>query len=191
MCAVGTLRVDSFGFPALMLKMAVFFLAAVWLVLDHVDSRGWDYPLIRVKYAALLGFTPVMLLSAAVQLTYFMGLRADVIASCCSTLFSGSGVVVLSNSLAALPHAVALALLAAVLLLTLAAGALVLRTESRPGKFGQGDKWISGLKAAKMPPIRRDHDETDPADAFTGLQGKSGFGRHQRREDACGACAGV
>jgi len=45
------------------------------------------------------------------------------------------------------------------------------RRKSQPGKFGQGDKWIFCLSAPKMPRIRRDHDETFAADAFTGRNG--------------------
>lgn len=140
MCAVGTLKVDPFGFPALYLKMAVFFLAGCWLVLDHVDNRGWDYPLIRVKYAALLALAPLLLVSALVQAAYFMGLRADVITSCCSTLFSGGGVTVTSNSVAALPHGVALSALAGALAAVLASGAVFLRW----GRFG----WLHAVLSA-------------------------------------------
>ncbi|CAA7622779.1 hypothetical protein [Magnetospirillum sp. UT-4] len=123
MCAVGTLKVDRWGFPALYLHMAVFFLSAFWLVLNHVDNLGWDYPLIRLKYAALLGLAPVVAVAGGVQLAYFLGLRADVITSCCSTLFSGNGITVTSNALAAMPHGVALGLLAAGLAAVAASGA--------------------------------------------------------------------
>lgn len=127
MCAVGTLKVDPYGFPALYLKLAVFFLAGFWLVLNHVDNRGWDYPLIRVKYATLIVLAPLLLAAGAVQLAYFLGLRADVITSCCSTLFSGGGVTVTSNSVAALPHGWALGLLAGSVALVLASGGAYLR----------------------------------------------------------------
>lgn len=126
MCAVGTLKVDEWGFPALYLKLAVFFLAGMWLVLDAVDNKGWDYPLIRVKYGALLALAPVLVAATLVQAAYFLGLRADVITSCCSTLFSGGGVTVTSNSVSALPHGLALSLLAGSLAVALAAGVLVL-----------------------------------------------------------------
>ena len=112
MCAVGTLKVDAYGFPALYLKMTVFFLSAGWLTLNHVDNMGWDYPLIRLKYMALLVIAPVLAAAAGVQLAYFLGLRADVITSCCSTLFSGNGITVTNNALTAMPHWLALSLLA-------------------------------------------------------------------------------
>ncbi|MRR51395.1 MAG: hypothetical protein EG825_10840 [Rhodocyclaceae bacterium] len=88
MCAVGTLNVNAFGFPALIAQMAVFFLAAAWLALNHVDTGAPDYPLVRVKYAALLGLLPLVALAFGLQLAYFLNLRADVITSCCGSLFS-------------------------------------------------------------------------------------------------------
>ncbi|GMU49345.1 MAG: hypothetical protein AMXMBFR31_15710 [Candidatus Desulfobacillus denitrificans] len=89
MCAVGTLNVNPFGFPALLAQMAVFFLAAAWLAVNHVDTRAPDYPLVRVKYALLLILLPALALAFVLQLKYFLGLRADVITSCCGSLFSG------------------------------------------------------------------------------------------------------
>jgi hypothetical protein len=114
MCAVGTLNVNPFGFPALILKIAVFFLAAVWLMLHHIDNQGYDYPLIRVKYAALLVIAPVALASAIVQLFYFLDLKADVLTSCCSTLFGGSTVVT-TNDMTFAPEAWSLGGLAMIL----------------------------------------------------------------------------
>jgi hypothetical protein len=88
MCAVGTLNVNAFGFPALNAKIAVFFLAAMWLAINHIDSRARDYPLVRIKYALLLLLAPLLVASGWVELQYFLGLKADVITSCCGSLFS-------------------------------------------------------------------------------------------------------
>lgn len=88
MCAVGTLKVNAFGFPALNAKIAVFFLAAMWLAINHIDSRARDYPLVRTKYALLLALAPLLAASAWIELQYFLGLKADVITSCCGSLFS-------------------------------------------------------------------------------------------------------
>ena len=38
MCAVGTLNVNDYGFPSLISQMGVFFLAAMWLAINHVDT---------------------------------------------------------------------------------------------------------------------------------------------------------
>lgn len=87
MCAVGTLNASPYGFPALVAKVIVFFLAVVWLALNRADTHGWDYPLIRPKYRLLLVIAPVVAASAALQFSYFASLRADVLTSCCSKLF--------------------------------------------------------------------------------------------------------
>ncbi|MBA3033299.1 MAG: hypothetical protein KKF85_08885 [Gammaproteobacteria bacterium] len=102
MCAVGTLNVNAYGFPALILQMAIFFLATVWLVINHVDTRASDYPLVRIKYGLLLALVPVVAASFFVQLQYFLGLKANVITSCCGSLFS-EGSQAVSGDLAALP----------------------------------------------------------------------------------------
>jgi hypothetical protein len=128
MCAVGTLNVDRYGFPALYLKITTFFLASGWLALNFIDNRGYDYPLARIKYGALLVVAPVVTLAAGIQLAYFSGLRADVITSCCSTLFSGGGITVTTNSLATLSHTVSLSALAGGITLTLGAGAVHAQT---------------------------------------------------------------
>ncbi len=88
MCAVGTLSANDWGFPALYLKIAVFFAASVWLMLDHADRLGRDYPLTRLKYGAILAIAPLVVVSAGVQLTYFLNLETDVITSCCSKVFT-------------------------------------------------------------------------------------------------------
>ncbi len=88
MCAVGTFNMNAYGMPALLLKVAVFFGASVWLLVNHADGKGRDYPFTRFKYAFLLGLAPLVVAAAAVQLAYFLNLDADVITSCCSKLFA-------------------------------------------------------------------------------------------------------
>ncbi|MDO8933275.1 MAG: hypothetical protein Q7U97_12840 [Rhodocyclaceae bacterium] len=108
MCAVGTLNANAWGFPALIAQMAVFFLAAMWLAINHVDVRAPDYPLVRIKYGLLVALLPVLAAAFAFQLAYFLGLKADVITSCCGSLFSGE-TKGLSGDLSALPPGPALA----------------------------------------------------------------------------------
>jgi hypothetical protein len=88
MCATGVLNVNGWGWPALLLKIVVFFAGSVWLLLNRLDNQGYDYPLIRLKYALLLGLLPLVATAAFVQLQYFINLNPDVITSCCGSLFS-------------------------------------------------------------------------------------------------------
>ena len=104
MCAVGTLNANAYGFPALLAQIAVFFMAAVWLVLNHADSRAYDYPLVRVKYRLLMGILPFVVLAFALQLVYFLNLKADVITSCCGSLFSSDAKTLVSDASALPPE---------------------------------------------------------------------------------------
>ncbi|MGB9195241.1 MAG: hypothetical protein WCB88_15025, partial [Azonexus sp.] len=98
MCAVGTLNANAWGFPMLYSQIAVFFLAAAWLTLNQVDNQAPDYPLVRVKYALLLLLLPALAATFALQLKYFLNLRADVITSCCGSLFSEQGPALVSEA---------------------------------------------------------------------------------------------
>jgi predicted small integral membrane protein len=74
----------------------------MWLAINHVDSRARDYPLVRIKYALLLLLAPLLVASGWVELQYFLGLKADVITSCCGSLFS-EGSPTLAAEASALP----------------------------------------------------------------------------------------
>jgi hypothetical protein len=102
MCAVGTLRVDGFGFPALLAQVAAFFGSSVWLTMNAVDGRCRDRPLTRARSALLLALIPVLLLAFGLELAFFLGLDANVITSCCGSLFSIQAPGV-GGDLAALP----------------------------------------------------------------------------------------
>jgi hypothetical protein len=140
MCAAGTLRATAFGTPVLLLKLVNFLLAGVWLVVNHADGLGHDYPLVRKKYALLLPLAPLVVLEAGGQLAHFAEIRPDVITSCCGSLFSseGSGV---SSDIAAVPVKVAMGAFYLVLVLTLLSGA-VYRLK---GKWGGLFSFMSGL----------------------------------------------
>jgi hypothetical protein len=88
MCAAGSLAANSYGYPVLILKIVNCLLAGVWLIINHVDTRGYDYPLIKTKYGLLNILAPLILLEAVLQFAYFLNLKADVITSCCGSLFS-------------------------------------------------------------------------------------------------------
>jgi hypothetical protein len=107
MCAVGTLNANIYGFPALTAQMAMFFLASMWLTINHVDTRGRDYPLVKIKYGLLIAMLPALATVLALQWRYFSHLRTDIITSCCGSLFS-SEAHGLSGDLSALPPDLAL-----------------------------------------------------------------------------------
>jgi hypothetical protein len=88
MCAAGSLYVNSYGYPTLILKLINFLFAGIWLIVNYVDNRGYDYPLIKKKYALFLFIVPLILLEIFLQANYFFRLHPNIITSCCGTLFS-------------------------------------------------------------------------------------------------------
>lgn len=125
MCAAGTLNANPWGYPAFGLKIATFILAGVWLVVNAVDSRAEDYPLVRAKYRFLLLLAPLICADAALQAAFLLSLRADVITSCCGTLFSKGGGT-LASGLAGLPIGGMRVAFFASIAAVLAAGSLLL-----------------------------------------------------------------
>ncbi len=102
MCAAGTLNVNGYGYPDLILKMIIFLIAGLWLILNYADNRAYDYPLIKKKYLFLLLVTPLILAETFVQASYFLSLKPNIITSCCGSLFS-AGEIGLTSEIASLP----------------------------------------------------------------------------------------
>jgi hypothetical protein len=134
MCATGVLNANPWGWPTLWLKILVFFGAAVWLALNRLDNQGHDYPLIRVKYALLLGLLPLALAEPVVQWQHFAGLKPDVITSCCGALFTADGDGVAAE-VAALSPMLALGGLGVTAVAVLASGIVFARTGRGGGLF--------------------------------------------------------
>jgi len=121
MCAAGSLNVNDYGYPTVILKMVNFLLCGVWLVLNLTDNRAHDYPLIKKKYLALLVIAPVIVIETVVQANYFLNMKPNIITSCCGVLFSASAEGVTSG-IAALPLLPVAALFYATMALTGALG---------------------------------------------------------------------
>ena len=102
MCATGSLNANPVGWYALVSKTIVFFFSALWIVMNYVDQRIEDYPLIKLKYSLLIILLPVTGVDLLLQIYYFLGLDPDIITSCCGSLFSESGIGV-ASSMSALP----------------------------------------------------------------------------------------
>ena len=144
MCAVGTLQVNSYGFPVLLLKLANFVLAGFWLIVNYADNRGYDYPLIRIKYAFLALLTPFIVAETVLQALYFLGLHADIITSCCGSLFSDSGSGI-TSSMSSVPPSLMKIIFFVTMATALGASVLFYRT-------GKG-AYFHGLVSAVLLPV--------------------------------------
>lgn len=120
MCAAGSLGANRFGYPLLALKTGNALLAGVWLLINRLDSLGYDYPLIRSKYRLLLALALLVSIETVLQFRYFLGLKADLITSCCGSLFSSAGRSI-GSDLAGLQPKMMMILLASAFILMAAA----------------------------------------------------------------------
>lgn len=97
MCAAGSLYANPYGYPTLIVKLVNFLVAGIWLIVNYVDHRGEDYPLIKQKYVFFLLLVPLILLETVLQANYFLRLNPDIITSCCGSLFSSANNVLPSG----------------------------------------------------------------------------------------------
>ena len=136
MCAAGSLYVNPYGYPTLILKLFNFLLAGIWLIVNYVDNRGEDYPLIKIKYVFFLVLVPLILLETVLQANYFLRLKPDIITSCCGTLFS-TGSSVLPSGMDFFPKVPAMAAFYVTLSLTIGSGFyFFLKGRGGPPVFG-------------------------------------------------------
>ncbi|MBN2123224.1 MAG: hypothetical protein JW821_02935 [Deltaproteobacteria bacterium] len=143
MCAAGTLNVNPFGFPALILKLVNAILCGVWLSVNHADNRSIDQPLLKFKYAWVPVITALILAEGWLQFRYFLGMDPDIITSCCGTIFSedaGSA----GGDLAHLPFVPMRIVFYFLAFVALAAGARFVKT-------GKGALFFSLASAAFLP----------------------------------------
>lgn len=122
MCAAGALNINAYGYPTLLLKIVSFLLAGLWLILNHADNQGYDYPLIKKKYSLLVLIAPLIVLETLLESAYFLSMRADVITSCCGSLFSSEKKGGLGSEIASLPAKPALWLFYGAMAVTLFSG---------------------------------------------------------------------
>jgi hypothetical protein len=121
MCAAGTLNVNDYGYPLLLVKMTIFILCGLWLIMNHLDNTAFDYPLIRNKCVFLIVITALIPLEAFLQWRYFTLMEPSVITSCCGTLFSSNAANV-AGSFSAWPPRAAKVVFYLTVILTLRVG---------------------------------------------------------------------
>jgi len=135
MCSAGTLNVNGFGYATLLLKILTFMCCGVWMIVNYADNQAPDYPLIRPKYKFLVVITGLILLETFFQTSYFTALKANLITSCCGTLFSQDNKSV-AGSMAGLPISETRLVFFLALMLTFRVGIHVLATRRGASAFG-------------------------------------------------------
>ena len=120
MCATGSLNANPIGWTALAVKVLVLIVSPIWIVVDSLDRRAGNFPIIKMKFLVLLLLVPLMAADLVLQIRYFTGLDPQIITSCCGALFNESGSTLASEvaSLPVRPMLVAFYLVAALFLAT-------------------------------------------------------------------------
>jgi len=149
MCAAGTLNANDWGYPALVLKTVNFLACGVWLIVNYLDNRGYDYPLIRFKYRLLLAITGLLIIEVLFQSGYFMELRPDVITSCCGAMFNASAQN-LAAELAHLPPRLAEIVFYLSVVLMLRTGIQLYITGTGAAAFSCFSLWLLGASFAAI-----------------------------------------
>jgi len=144
MCAAGVLNVNPFGHLTLAARTASFLCCGIWLVINHLDERACDYPLIRFKYGFLLVIGLLLTAEGVLQVMFLAGLDPQILTSCCGTIF-GEGSRGVAAGMAHLSAPVAAGNFYLAMGLTLAAGAWFVQT-------GRHD-WVYGLLSVVVFPL--------------------------------------
>lgn len=137
MCAAGSLNVNDYGYSTLFLKIVTVILCGIWIIFNHTDNKGYDYPLIKTKYKFLLLITALIIVESIFQFNYFFQMRPNIITSCCGTLFSEEAKSI-AGTMAHYPPYWTMIVFFASLILTLRFGIHFLWT-------GRGDRGFSYL----------------------------------------------
>jgi len=110
MCPVGVLASNDFGFPFLYLKIALVFIFSTWLMLNHIDNKMDNYPLVRLKYLYLVLFYPLIIIETVLFFLFLLNLDPMVITSCCGTVFNEANTDV-TGTISSIPNIVILPVL--------------------------------------------------------------------------------
>ncbi len=141
MCAAGSLNAGRCGYATLVVKIVSVMLCGSWLIVNAVDNRAFDYPLIRQKYKLLLAVSLLLTVEALLQFGYFSSLKANVITSCCGTLFSAAQEGVMGD-LAAVSPGWGRVVFFASFLFAVGAGIYFLRTRKGARLFSAAGLWF-------------------------------------------------
>ena len=87
MCAAGVISANSYGMGLLFVKLTVIFTLLLFMVLNSIDLKSKNYPLMRFKNWVVLIGTILIFIEAFLNFKYFTNLDTSKVVSCCSALF--------------------------------------------------------------------------------------------------------
>jgi hypothetical protein len=149
MCATGALLANSFGMPALLVKVAGVFLYGFWIILHKLDISSENYPLVRLKYIYLLLILPLLFSDLILQTLYIGYLSPDIITSCCAVVFGTSGETG-QNLLESFPEATLLSLYYGFIIFLTGMGCILLKRWLMPLAVFFSSGWLVFMGVATV-----------------------------------------
>ena len=149
MCATGALLANSFGMPALLVKIIGVFLYSFWIVLHKLDISSEAYPLVKIKYIYLLLILPLLFADITLQTLYIAFLSPDIITSCCAVVFSSSTATG-RNLLESFPQNILLVLYYSSIIALITMGCLLLKRWLLPLAAAFSAGWLFFLWLASV-----------------------------------------
>lgn len=141
MCATGALTANQYGMPVLLVKLLGAFLYGFWIVLHFLDISSERYPLLKVKYIALICLLPLLVVDVVSQTLYIASLKPDIITSCCAVVF-GEGVGNDGNLLGSVPQDTLLMIFYGTALVLATMGHFLFRKLIQPLLWLNGVIWL-------------------------------------------------
>lgn len=88
MCGFGTLNANKFGWFLIFVKFLCSILSGTWLMLNYIDNRFENYPIIKEKYFLLILVTPFFIIESILTFLFFLNIRPEIIVSCCGSILN-------------------------------------------------------------------------------------------------------
>lgn len=87
MCSAGVIGANSYGNILLLLKILLIFSLGFWLILNYLDLKAENFPLLKIKYFVFIVIFCFILIEFMVEILYFSNVPLNVPVFCCSVVF--------------------------------------------------------------------------------------------------------
>lgn len=87
MCGAGVIGSNEYGNILLLLKLLLIFGLGFWLIINKIDLRATNFPLLKKKYLIFSFLFILILIEFALEIAFFTNIPLKVPVFCCSVVF--------------------------------------------------------------------------------------------------------
>lgn len=91
MCGAGVINANAYGNPLLLFRILLLFVVGIWLIINDEDLCAKNYPYTKKKFAFFIIIFIMIVITYALELSYFSHISLKRAVACCSVLFGFSG----------------------------------------------------------------------------------------------------